>query len=263
MFNNLFLSESTHSAKANEKDPLNSGQKVPRLIAFSNGHEQLPLQGITFHWPDKSESAVFDISSSGILISPKGLVGRLKVGQEVVGRVRWSEQAWETNVRVRIFHLTASVLGFQYSSMLPEERMTIPQAIKDLLIRKNLRLANASGLHPSLKCDSWFHGPFDTNLLIWSQQNNEEHLKNFVLEFDGMILKSSESGFQFNRSHSIALPAEMYTAALLNPASGKITVSSAWLDRALALMNETLASAGLRSATLVPGQTETKGLDFK
>lgn len=247
----------------NNQESLGANSKVPRLIAFSNGHEQVPIEGVVFIWPDKTESDVFDLSSSGLLISPKGLVGRLKVGQEVVGRVRWSQQSWETSVRVRIFHLTGSVLGFQYSSMLTEERMTIPQGIKDLLIKKNMRIANSFCLHPSLRSDSWFHGPFDTNLLIWSDSDNQEHLKNFILEFDGLILKSSERGFQFHRSNSIALPAEMYTAALLHPPMGKVTVSSAWLDRALAMMTDVLLNSGLQVTQIPVNPPALKSLDFK
>jgi len=214
---------------------LTASKKMPRLfLAHGEDHFSV-IPGVTFVWPDRSESAVYDLSWAGIAVAAQGVVGKLRIGSNFEIKLRIEGVVEALPLKVRIVRLTAKMVGFVLESLSSDGRMILDQITKDRLVAKNLRQAPPGDLQPQLQsADLWFHGPFDTNIFIWRKNIPGEILR-AVVEYDNLLWVYDEGRIHMMKSGSATDEARGYynSTEMFSPPRVKILMGASWMDRCL------------------------------
>lgn len=208
-----------------------SQKKTPRLFLNPRAPVNEPLIGVSWMWPDRSRSPVFDISLAGMLVSAKGYIGKLKLGEQFESRLDLDDKGASIQVKVRVEKISADSLSLAFESLSADRRLVIEQNLKDRILIQNFKkMKDTSGLAPQLQGAEWFHGPFDTNFFMW-QLNPGYSLEKAIVEYDHLLVIFEEGkALQVYKSGSATEAAKGYLPHLTNPGA-KISMGASWLDR--------------------------------
>lgn len=196
-----------------------------------------PLKGVSWMWPDRSRSEVFDLSLAGALISAKGLLGKIKVDQHFEIRLDLDEKA--DNQRTSIFlktkvaQISGNVIGLVFESLSSDRRLQIEQVVKDRLFIQNIHPVSQSMSVAHFAGAEWFHAPFDTNIFLW-QSNPGYSLEKAIVEYDNCLwIFEQDHPVQVFKSGAATDPAKGYLHIpdILQNSGVKISVGASWLDR--------------------------------
>ncbi|MEY4616509.1 MAG: hypothetical protein RJB66_1469 [Pseudomonadota bacterium] len=206
-------------------------RKFPRLLlAHPDGHFDL-MGGLQFLWPKGGKSPVLDLSYSGLAINGHGFMDNIKLGDYVEGNILLpGEDQQQVQVALRVVRKTATVIGFKIDSTSPEGRIKIDQTIKDYIVAENIREMQPELLKGHLDCDTWYHGPFDTNFFIWKDGFS---VAKAYIEYDNTVLVYENGYFRVARTASTADEAAGYGAPFLikNFSEQKLSLGHGWIDR--------------------------------
>jgi hypothetical protein len=108
-------------------------------------------------------------------------------------------------------------------------RLKIDQHIKDQIVGLSMRQISSDLLHPSAKADVWFHGPFDTNIFLW--YNDQKEITKAVIEYDNVFLTSENGHFEMQRSFSATEETKGYAAPYMSITNPKVSLGASWLAR--------------------------------
>lgn len=233
---------------------LSQSKKIPRLFLVQGvptlGSQLPPMKGVRLLWPDylnRFESAVLDLSLSGIVVPSTQLLSKVKLGQsfDVKLKLEWDEGGPANSVplKARVVRMTGNVIGLVFESISIEGRLVLDQVAKDNLVQNHLNELSTEELSPHLRSDIWIHGPFDTNFFIWFKEDG--NLKQAVIEYDHLLWIYQDGKVSLERSVSASDEARGYLApeALSGAApgrhSGRVSMGASWLDRLLKLMELT------------------------
>jgi len=206
-------------------------RKYPRLLLAHPDGLYMKLEGLMFLWPKGGKSQVLDLSYSGLAISSQGYLDSVKLGDYIEAHILLpGEEQFQVPISVRVVRKTAQILGFRVDSTNPEGRIKVDQVMKDLIVATNMRKLSPDLLHSSLQCTVWFHGPFDTNLFLWKE--NEKIGKAYI-EYDNSVLVYEDSVFRVARSASTSDESQGYGGPFLikNFSEQKLSLGHGWIDR--------------------------------
>lgn len=210
-----------------------SQKKTPRIFLNPQAPANEPLPGVSWMWPDRSRSQVFDLSLAGMLVSSKGYVGKLKLNEQFDSRLDLDEKGTSIQVKVRVEKISADLLSLSFESLSADRRLIIEQGLKDRILIQNLKKMKATaGLPAQMQGADWFHGPFDTNFFLW-QLNPGYSLEKAIVEYDHLLVLFEEGkALQVFKSGSATEAAKGYLPTLnSNPSGMKIAMGASWLDR--------------------------------
>lgn len=222
---------------------LQTRRKNPRVGLALDSRFLQPLSGVRVLWEDRSQTQVYDLSLTGLVLEKTGVLKELlvkaKPGSLLTVKLKFDarESAGLSEERLSL-DLRVVELGDQYvsamiDSIASEGRMKLSQNLKDAFVIDNFKRHSApeqmSKLHPDLSQFSWYHSAFDTNVLLQIQDNE---LKDLVVEYDTLVLKyNSNHGVRIQRSFSMADPGQSYSQLWLELQSQKVAMGASWPER--------------------------------
>lgn len=220
------------------------------------------IQGFEFVWSDRSVSLIKDLSFAGITILGRGHIGKSKVGEPISARLRLPDGNY-LPLQLVIHKISAEEIDFEFENPVAG-RVIVEQSLKDQLISKNLRLLIPTKLYSQNKPNYWFHGPFDTNILIWTDadlnllsektrtadfeysMNVVSNIKKIILEYDHVVLiidkqesdkkifeNQMELKFQLSLAKSQASCdlGQNYFSPLFDPKVSRVSLGATFIDR--------------------------------
>ncbi len=210
-----------------------SSKKTPRIFLNPKSLEKTPMPGVSWMWPDRSRSSVYNLSLAGMLVSAKGYVGKLKTGEQFESRLDLDEKGTSIQVKVRVEKISATTLSLSFESLSADRRLIIEQGLRDRILIQNLKkMDDVSGLPLQMQTAQWFHGPFDTNFFLW-QLNPGYSMEKAIVEYDNLICVFEEGkSLQIYKSGAATEAAKGYFPNLTTTSAGmKIAMGASWLDR--------------------------------
>jgi len=206
-------------------------KRIPRNLTAHSDSYFSPLGGVSFQWSDRSETPVFDLSFGGIALPSTGRLQALKVGQIHEGRLKVVGIAEPVPLKVRVITLTSQIIGFAFESMSTEGRLVLDQSVKEALILNSFKSIPATELPETDRPLAWFHGVFDTNLLLWDVDADR-----FGFEFENLYLSYSHGSVTLTKTTAAHSEAKGYLAPYLHD-STKVSMGASWLDRAIKILD--------------------------
>ncbi len=164
---------------------LSSSEEIRSSMSLSAPTGEPLMEGLEFVWSDRSLSFIKDISFSGITIHGRGHIGKAKVGEPITARLRLEDGSY-LPLQLLIQKISANQIAFEFENPVGG-RITLEQSLKDQIIARNMRELIPTKLFGAHKPDLWLHGPFDTNVLIW-QNEDRQSSKKFIIEYDHLVL---------------------------------------------------------------------------
>lgn len=218
-------------------------KRSPRILLALDDDNLTPLPGVTLQWPNRSESAVFDLNFAGLAVSTDvvSLAGttrieKIKMGHAFDLALKIAGLEDPLPVKLKVVKLTAKIIGFAFDTISATGRLAIEQTMKDALICLNLRPDSTLRLHPHLKADSWWHGPFDTNIFIW--RSADDSLKKMVVEYDNLVWIFDQGEISIVRSMSAVSEAQGYLPNHFETSLQKMAMGNGWKARLVRVLEE-------------------------
>lgn len=214
---------------------VNPSHRTPRLFQNPNDGDLVPMAGVTVHWEDRTTSDVYDISLSGILISARGRLGKLRLGENIDLQMSILGMPEPLILKVYVRTLSAETAGFAFAPNQMEGRFTIDQGMKDLLILENLKQKSPKSFYPHFQnCSLWLTGPFDTNLFVFENPKSLE----FVCEYEQLVLFYKDGKPTLLRSVTSTEESKGYLSPFLYPQKGTVKMGASWLSRLIRLLEQ-------------------------
>jgi hypothetical protein len=243
-------------------DHLQLRRKTPRVsLAFDPGF-LIPLEGISVLWGDRSQTRIFDLSLTGMVLENSGALKKLlqrsrqgslfsvelrfEGSQNSVGNAGIQEERLALDLRV--VEMGQEYVSAVIDAISSEGRVRLSQTLKDAFVIQNFRPQNSADqmrrLHPDFAHWNWYHGPFDTNLLILRDVGENSEINSMILEYDTLFLryKSPSVGdaeLSLQKSYAMAELGEGYSQMWQKNQSQKVSMGASWSER-LEKMMETL-----------------------
>ncbi|MEZ0392025.1 MAG: hypothetical protein ACAH59_07420 [Pseudobdellovibrionaceae bacterium] len=216
------------------------GKKVPRLFLAQNHSLPAPLKGMEVLWPDRSESSVFDLSYSGMVIGANESQSRLRPGSSYDFHLRLAIFEDPLPFRAQVVHVGASSIGLFFDATFSENRLSFEQSTKDQILVENLKEWPLQKLPSELASDLWLHGPFDTNLIVKKRSGSETEFERVLVEYDNLIWHYRPEEVIVQRSFSSVPEEKGYFSPkeIFDPKLNKVSMGASWLDRWIKLVEK-------------------------
>lgn len=218
-------------------------KRSPRVLLSLNEDNLTPIPGVTLQWPNRSESYVYDINFAGLAVSTTVMslagstrIEKIKLGTPFDLALKIAGLEDPLMVKLKVVKLTSKVIGFAFDTLSATGRLAIEQTLKDALICLNLRLGSPEVLHPHLHADTWWHGPFDTNVFIW--RNADSSMKKMVIEYDNLVLVYENKAWTLLRSMAAATEAQGYLPNKFETSLQKMGMGNGWQKRLFRVLDE-------------------------
>lgn len=217
---------------------VNHSKKMPRLFLAQLDGDMPYMKGVTVLWPDRSESAVCDLSFAGIVVASQGRLGqKWKLGQTTDLRLKIEGVSEYIPLKVCLQKMMARGMCFSFETMSSLGRLVLEQAVKDRIVCENISTMRSAQLHPSLHCDLWLHGPFETNFLLWTDSQTGQ-IRQAIVEYDHLLwIYEPLAETRIRRSSAASEEAKGYfcTYDVLLQQPDRVAMGASWLDRLLSL----------------------------
>jgi hypothetical protein len=230
--------ENHGAADTSNTDLLVQRRKTPRcILGFEPSQPSQPLKGVRAVWDDRTDTEILNMSLSGIVLAREGTLAqqldRAKRGQTFQASLRFEgnieSDLARQNVTVRIMGLDPKFVFGMFDSVTTGGRPHLSQDYKDQMVINNWRRRSPLSLDLQFQNSYWFHGPFDTNLIVTSDTSG-------LLEYDGLFLKWGPQGSLIFKSNSSGAEKDNYSALWTCPPKVKVVAGSSWKDRWIKLM---------------------------
>jgi len=220
-------------------DELSSKRRFPRLFMSVSEGRSNPLHGVLLALPDRTHVPVLDLSVAGIVISPSGVLSQLRLGQQLVCKLKTATVTPEPMfLQLKLVRLTATSACLLMESISAEHRLKLDQTSKDRLVAANLREHSNVGMLASLRpvpneVVRWWHGPLDTNLVLWRRAGDV--LERAIIEYDGILLRweaGVDSGLvELRQSLPASDESKGYGSIWHNPEGPRVSLGQNWRER--------------------------------
>jgi hypothetical protein len=210
-----------------------NSKKMPRVLLPSLQQEYVAMPGVSWMWPDRTRSSVFDLSLAGMIVSAKGQLGKFKVGQQLNSRLDLDDKGTSVFLKTKIAQMSGETIGLVFESLSSEGRLVVEQNTKDRLVIQNMKQAHGDLAVSHFRGAQWFHGPFDTNFFLW-QANPGYSLEKAIVEYDHVLwIFEQDQPLQIFKSGAATDIAKGYLSIPdhLQRGGVKISVGASWLDR--------------------------------
>ncbi|MGZ5279797.1 MAG: PilZ domain-containing protein [Pseudobdellovibrionaceae bacterium] len=208
-------------------------KKIPRLLLAHADTYFEAIPGVEVLWPDRSFSAVYDLSLSGLAVDAGAQVGSLKLDQVMELRLKVPGLAATLPFKVRMVRLKAPrYAGFVFENVGIENRLVLEQITKDKIVIDSLKDIPPQELPQDLQGQQWIHGAFDTNLILWFQPERLEVSKALV-EYDNLIWMYDAGSVFLQKSLPNADENQNYLKSqeLFVKTAVKVSMGASWMER--------------------------------
>lgn len=228
-----------------------SKRRFPRVFMnvlsdFSNA-EAAPalLSGALLALPQRTHVPVIDISVSGVVIYPQGILSQLRLGNIIDCKLKLAGLADPVPLRLRVLRMNAQNVCLMMESISSEFRLKLPQNSKDQLIFQNLRPRSTRELHPTWQNSQWLHGALDTNFIV--SRDEGKNLRQVLIEYDGILVKyepslDEKSEFILQKSLPSTDEARGYSGLWMDAPEHKISLGRDWKERLIHRLQTVLNS---------------------
>jgi hypothetical protein len=227
------IKNSRQSSDTVNTDLVLQRRKIPRCVLGLSADRSIPLWGVKAVWEDRTETDVFDLSLTGIVLARTGVLAqmltRAKKGQVIAVTLRFEGLLEKQTLSVRILDLDGERVLGMLDSIDMNGRLQLGQDLKDEMVVRNWSRVSPQELELQYRNSYWYHGPFDTNLVITSDVSG-------LIEYDGLLLKWAPQGQQFFRAPASSADGELYSHLWTTPPLAKISAGASWKQRWFRLM---------------------------
>lgn len=203
-------------------------RRYPRLFMAHKDEAYSNIVGAKVIWPNGHLSQVLDMSYAGIAVSPQGILSSIKDGQELQVQLKIGDSD-AFALQVKVVRVSAALIGLKIETTSVEGRLKIDQHLKDQIVGHHTRKVSPELLHPSAKSQSWYHGPFDTNIFLW--KDDQSAISKVLIEYDNLILSLENGQYDVVRSYSANEETKGYAAPYMDKNSPRVSMGASWLDR--------------------------------
>ncbi len=222
--------------------------KLPRMFMANGQNKMAPLTGIQLMWDRKVYSPIFDISFSGLIIPNHLKPNSVKIGQIHDLFLEIENVPENIPLKLKVIRMKPETIGFALDSISTEGRLKIEQSVKDFIIKNNLNFLDSSHLEIEMQASTWVHGPFDTNIFIWKQ---DQKITQVLFEYDHILFISNGERSKIRKSLSTVKVGTGYGTQMLEflftqdtkgldftTKQPKVSVGASWVDRLHQLLPE-------------------------
>ena len=173
-------------------------RRFPRIVLKSLPEPLQEISGaavvtVTYEGYQSSDSlVVFDLSYGGAAFeTPEGFAA--KSGKEVGLRFEFFGQS-EMSTQGEIIRVTDKIVAVQFRPLSPENRLVLDAFLKEEIIGLNTYLIQPKFYAATADFDLWFHGPGQTNIILW-REGAQQELNKALFEIDSWaLLYEKENG---------------------------------------------------------------------
>jgi len=209
-----------------------SKRKFPRLF-LATKNDFVPLPDVSLVWSDRTQSAVLDLSESGVLVSSSGVLGHTKLGQNIDVKLRVGGGDLKS-LQVKVMRLTAGAVLLSLDALNIAGRLKLEQDARENLISASWRQLSTVHLHPQFHSSTWWHSAFDSNLWVW--RDSAGVLQKLIVEFESVAFVYDTNGSRFLRTPSSFDEAKGYAGPYTEPLPNKVEPGHDWTQRLLKIM---------------------------
>lgn len=183
--------------------------RYPRVFLNSVLRELSPLSGCSVIWPSGFESGIFDFGRTSVSVYfPMRLNLHFFKGDLVKLGFRLGTMD-PFFVETRVVRAETRLLTVELLRPSPSQLKSIEQFLDDAYIASHFAQVPAEHFAPEQTFQHWYHGPFDTNLYVWKDQ---DVLIRLVLELRRRIFVWDPQGWMIGESRdTLSYPTEDYT----------------------------------------------------
>lgn len=240
--------ESSKNNLHNPTESLKNRRKIPRCVMLNESDFHEPLKGISAIWSDRSLTAVLDMSWTGLVLENTGyvktLLSKAKSGDLFEVLLKLDSQDEKILLPVRVLNQSEARVECLVDGISSADRIQLDQAIKDKLVQDNLTLLPPTHLDLQFHNSYWFHGPFDTNIVVTSESSG-------LIEYDGLLFKWDSRGAQCFKSVSSSPERAVYSKSWMQPPPHKVSAGASWKDRVIKLFTPIKTRPGLEEQSLL------------
>ncbi len=206
-------------------------KKVPRFLKAYSESLMQPLKNVKVLWPDRTESLVYDLSLGGMVVSAEGALGKYKLYDSFDFLLCLPQIDEPLVLTARIVSLNSQIAALNFESITVDRRLMLEQSFKDQLIYENLRSLPVTELPFDLQGQMWLHGPFDTNLILWTEPNSNQVYQS-VIEYENLVWFLSEGDSILKKTVSAVEDSQKYLSLSdIQHKGAKVSMGASWLDR--------------------------------
>ncbi len=208
-------------------------KKIPRLLLAHDETYSEAIPGVEALWPDRSYSAVYDLSLSGLSVDAHEQIGSLKPDQAMELRLKLPGLPETLPFRVRLVRMKAPrYAGFVLENVGFENRLALEQVTKDKIVSESMRDVPVAQLPQALQGNSWLHGAFDTNFILWFQPERLQVSK-ALIEYDNLIWMYDAGQIYLQKSLPNSEENQSYLKSqeLFVKTSTKVSMGASWMGR--------------------------------
>lgn len=209
-------------------------RKFPRLFLADKQNEitNETLANLAVVWPDKTTSNIFDLSESGLLVSSKGMLSQVKIGQNLEVRLKIKEEIGSF-LKVRVLRITAGSILLMLDSISFEGRLKISQDDREFIIRSSWQSQPIFSLPSSFLGTNmtWHHSVFDSNIWLWRGASRE--INQMMVEFESVAFVYDQRGARYIKTPSAFDETKSYVGPLIDPLPHKVEPGHNWRERFL------------------------------
>jgi hypothetical protein len=167
-------------------------------------------------------------------------IGSLKLNQIIDLRLKIPGLEETLPFKVRLVRLKAPrYAGFVFENVSFDNRLALEQVTKDLIVTESFKSIPVAQLPASLQCDLWLHGAFDTNVMLWFE-NDRLSVKKALVESDNLIWMYDAGQIFLQKSFPTSEENQSYFKAeeLFTKTATKVSMGASWMDRLIRVLDQ-------------------------
>lgn len=209
-------------------------KNLPRVALLQDEEFLRPLVGVTALWSDWSETGASDISLNGVNLLKEGflipVVNKLKSDGffNIVLKIK------KTNERIplelKVLSSGSRVVSSMIDGLSTQFRLRLGQEVKDQLLTQNFNRHSSQLLPSQFHECQWFHGPFDTNILLGQDFS--------LFEYDNVIVRIHKTTIEICKSISSVESGQSYAQVWQETSLQRVSLGAGWLSRLIKVIDQ-------------------------
>ena len=141
-------------------------------------------------WPGQGRLDIYDMSFGGAAIGrPRDFEARVGEKLQLQFVLGSAEPVFAD---IEVAWSTPTAIGFKLVNLSVEARRVFDHFLQDQVVGASMRLVDRQYFAPNLDCEFWYHGPRDTNVMLWPG------LQRVVIEMGDDVLQIENNDLVLN-----------------------------------------------------------------
>lgn len=172
-------------------------RKYKRVLVESSSKE------FTFEIIGYGPTVVYDMSYSGAAFAQPKAKSISQLDSELI--VHMKTQVDEAKVIAQVVRANEDFVAVEFKDMSASARVIIDRLVTDRIVGLNMNLINTQYYSSQSDFNFWYHGPKETNLYLWTHNNNK--IMKAQLDMGSCLLIYEQESFVFeNKSSESTVP---------------------------------------------------------